>query len=183
MAVVLKDAARVAAEAPQIAWLAEGHGSPRNKIDTLDSLREILAQPHAPKRVAENQERTDRIRSRFHQAAADAQELRGMLVGKEDESAWWRTQRDIPKGGRPVTKDDPLTVLVACGGQAGVDAARDWRSTGRAGHESASWGPFASKVATPAKVLLRSAPSDRSCCSLHSFPGSVAQSRAVSRAG
>ena len=103
---------------PQSEWLASGEGAARNKVDMPDHVKEILAQPHAPKRVTENQERTDRIRGRFEQAAADALELRGMLVGEEDAKAWWRTPRDTPKGGRPVTKDDPLTVLVTGGSLA-----------------------------------------------------------------
>ena len=52
-----------------------------------DHVKQILAQPTAPKREHENHERTTRIRERFEQAAADALELKGMLVGKEDESA------------------------------------------------------------------------------------------------
>ncbi|EOD35529.1 hypothetical protein EMIHUDRAFT_201674 [Emiliania huxleyi CCMP1516] len=85
-----------------------------------EHVREILVQPVAPKREAESEERTHRIRSRFEEAAADAQALRGMLIGEEDATAWWRTPRDVAPGGREVTKDDPLTVLVAGGGLGGL---------------------------------------------------------------
>eukprot|EP00428_Durinskia_dybowskii_P040220 CAMPEP_0170276666 /NCGR_PEP_ID=MMETSP0116_2-20130129/38318_1 /TAXON_ID=400756 /ORGANISM="Durinskia baltica, Strain CSIRO CS-38" /LENGTH=612 /DNA_ID=CAMNT_0010527939 /DNA_START=10 /DNA_END=1849 /DNA_ORIENTATION=+ len=108
---------------PQIEWLAEGEGSPQNKINMPDYVKEILHQPHAPRRVSEHDERTLRIRSRAAQASADAAAMRGMLVGEEDEKAWWRTPRNVPPGGRQVTKDDPLTVLVAGGGLAGLVAA------------------------------------------------------------
>ena len=114
---------KLKADLPQFPWLAEGDGAPRNKIDMPDHVKAVLAQPTAPTREAESAERTDRIRSRAQQAAADAAALRGMLVGSEDEAAWWRTQRNTPKGGRAVTKDDPLTVLVAGGGLAGLVTA------------------------------------------------------------
>ena len=94
-----------------------------NKVDMPDHVKSILAQPHAPKREHENPERTERIRSRFEQAAADARALKNMLVGEEDATAWWRTPRQTPKGGRQVTADDPLTVLVAGGGLAGLVTA------------------------------------------------------------
>ena len=50
---------------PQSEWLASGEGAARNKVDMPDHVKEILAQPNAPKRVAENPERTARIRGRF----------------------------------------------------------------------------------------------------------------------
>ena len=108
---------------PQFPFLAEGAGSDGNKVDMPEHVQQILSQPSAPKRVAENEERTHRIRQRAEQAASDAAALRGMLVGAEDETAWWRTQRSTPAGGRAVTKDDPLTVLVAGGGLAGLITA------------------------------------------------------------
>ena len=110
-------------ELPQSEWLAEGSGNPNNKIDMPDHVKAVLAQPACPKREAENEERTKRIRARADQAAKDAADLRGMLVGEEDKTAWWRTQRDIPEGGRRVTKEDPLTVLIAGGGLAGLVTA------------------------------------------------------------
>mmetsp|Transcript_77 Transcript_77/g.190 ORF Transcript_77/g.190 Transcript_77/m.190 type:complete len:625 (+) Transcript_77:183-2057(+) len=108
---------------PQIEWLAEGEAPASNKIDIPDHVAHVLAQPNAPKRIAENEERTARIRARATQASEDAMALRGMLIGEEDEKAWWRTQRTIPDGGREITKDDPLTVIVAGGGLAGLVVA------------------------------------------------------------
>lgn len=110
-------------DVPQFPWLAEGSGNPNNKVDMPEHVKVVLAQPEAPKREAESEERTHRIRTRFQEAAADAKALRGMLVGEDDLSAWWRTQRQIPVGGRAVTKEDPLTVLVAGGGLAGLVTA------------------------------------------------------------
>eukprot|EP00978_Attheya_sp_CCMP212_P025895 scaffold84120_cov67-Attheya_sp.AAC.1 len=86
---------------PQIEWLADGHGNPANKIDMPDHVKQVLAQPSAPKREAESEERTKRIRARAEQAAADAAALKNMLVGEEDAKAWWRTpSTTTPKGGR-----------------------------------------------------------------------------------
>jgi hypothetical protein len=60
---------------------------------------------------------------RAAQAAEDAAALRGMLVGDDDANAWWRDQRSLASGGRQVTAEDPLTVLVAGGGLAGLITA------------------------------------------------------------
>lgn len=108
---------------PQIPWLAEGDAPSSNKIDIPEHVASVLSRPDAPKREAENEQRTERIRSRAAQASEDALKMRGMLVGEDDAKAWWRTQRTIPAGGREVTKDDPLTVLVAGGGLAGLVVA------------------------------------------------------------
>jgi len=54
---------------PQIPWLAEGTPHASNKIDIPDHVAQVLAHPSAPKRVAENEERTEKIRSRAKQAA------------------------------------------------------------------------------------------------------------------
>ena len=143
-------------ELPQVEWLASGEGAARNKVDMPDHVKEILAQPEAPKRVAENQERTDRIRGRFEQAAADAVELRGMLVGEEDANAWWRTQRDTPKGGRPVTKDDPLTVLITGGGLAGLVTASACHALGMKVaifEQASSYAPYGGPIQIQSNAL------------------------------
>ena len=141
---------------PQSEWLASGEGAARNKVDMPDHVKEILAQPHAPKRVAENPERTARIRGRFEQAAADALELRGMLVGEEDAKAWWRTPRDTPKGGRPVTKDDPLTVLVTGGGLAGLVTASACHALGMKVaifEQASSYAPYGGPIQIQSNAL------------------------------
>jgi len=143
-------------ELPQIEWLADGEGAARNKVDMPDHVREILAQPEAPKRVAENEERTARIRGRFEQAAADAVELRGMLVGEEDANAWWRTQRDTPKGGRPVTKADPLTVLITGGGLAGLVTASACHALGMKVaifEQASSYAPYGGPIQIQSNAL------------------------------
>merc|ERR1719443_1814864 len=78
------------ASLPQIDWLAEGTPPAENKINMPDHVREVLSQPGAPVREAENEERTQRIRGRFEEAAKDAQALKGMCVGESDDNAWWR---------------------------------------------------------------------------------------------
>jgi hypothetical protein len=47
---------------PQFEWLADGSGSPSNKVDMPDYVKQVLSQPSAPKREAESEERTQRIR-------------------------------------------------------------------------------------------------------------------------
>lgn len=115
---------------PQISWLAEGEAPHSNKIDIPDHVAAVLAQPAAPKRVAESVERTQRIRERGRRAAEDAAKLKGMLDGDDDAKAWWRNQRSVPTGGREIMKDDPLTVLVAGGGLAGLVVAAACHSKG-----------------------------------------------------
>ena len=121
-----------------------------------DHVKQILAQPTAPKREHENHERTTRIRERFEQAAADALELKGMLVGKEDESAWWRTPRQTPKGGREVTADDPLTVLVAGGGLAGLVTAAACHAKGMKVaifEQASSYAPYGGPIQIQSNAL------------------------------
>lgn len=108
---------------PQIKWLAEGTPPVENKVNMPDYVREVLSLPDAPVREAENEERTQRIRKRSQDAAKDAQALKGMCVGESDDNAWWRQHVVIPEGGRTVTKEEPLRVLVAGGGLAGLVAA------------------------------------------------------------
>ena len=143
-------------ELPQFEWLADGDGAPHNKVNIPENLHEILSQPSAPVREAESDERTERIRNRFHEAAADAQALKGMLVGEEDAKAWWRTPRDLPKGGRPVTDDDPLTVLVAGGGLAGLVVAAACHAQGMKVaifEQASSYAPYGGPIQVQSNAL------------------------------
>jgi zeaxanthin epoxidase len=146
----------VKARLPQIDWLAEGHGSPRNKVDVPDHVRAVLAQPSAPRREAESPERTARVRTRAKQAAASASELRGMLVGEEDATAWWRTPRDTATGGRVVTPDDPLTVIVAGGGLAGLVTAAACHAKGMKValfEQASSYAPYGGPIQIQSNAL------------------------------
>ena len=107
----------------EVPWLAEGDGSPNNKVNMPEYVREVLAQPGAPRRSAESGDRVSEVRARAEKAAADAAALRGMLVGAEDEAAWWRSPPPGGAGGREVTAAEPLRVLVAGGGLAGLVTA------------------------------------------------------------
>lgn len=141
---------------PQYEWLAEGGGNPNNKIDMPDHVKAILAQPSAPKRESESAERTKRIRDRADQAARDAAALRGMLVGAEDAKAWWRAPRDTPQGGREVTKEDPLTVLVAGGGLAGLVTAAACHAKGMKValfEQAASYAPYGGPIQIQSNAL------------------------------
>jgi zeaxanthin epoxidase len=114
---------KIKSSLPQIEWLAEGTPPEENKINMPDHVRKVLDRPDAPKRDAENEERTNRIRNRSQEAAKDAKALKGMCVGETDNNAWWRQEVTIPEGGRAVTAKEPLRVLVAGGGLAGLVAA------------------------------------------------------------
>ena len=147
---------KVKEELPQIDWLAEGAGNPHNKVNMPDHIKTVLAQPTAPKREQESRERTERIRQRAAQAAADAAALKGMLVGKDDKEAWWRTPRNIPEGGREVTKDDPLTVLVAGGGLAGLVAAAACHAKGMKValfEQASSYAPYGGPIQIQSNAL------------------------------
>ena len=117
-------------ELPQFDWLADGDGNPSNRVNMPPHVRAVLDQTGAPKREAESSERTERIRSRFEEAAMDARTLRGMSTGEADESAWWREDAAIPRGGREITEDEPLRVLIAGGGLAGLVAAASCHAKG-----------------------------------------------------
>eukprot|EP00584_Thalassiosira_punctigera_P018438 CAMPEP_0172553380 /NCGR_PEP_ID=MMETSP1067-20121228/50498_1 /TAXON_ID=265564 ORGANISM="Thalassiosira punctigera, Strain Tpunct2005C2" /NCGR_SAMPLE_ID=MMETSP1067 /ASSEMBLY_ACC=CAM_ASM_000444 /LENGTH=623 /DNA_ID=CAMNT_0013341557 /DNA_START=204 /DNA_END=2075 /DNA_ORIENTATION=- len=141
---------------PQIQWLAEGDGSPANKIDIPDHVAQVLAQSEAPKRVAESEDRTERIRSRAKQASEDAMKLRGMLTGEDDAKAWWRSQRSVSEGGRAITKDDPLTVLVAGGGLAGLVVAAACHSKGMKValfEQASSYAPYGGPIQIQSNAL------------------------------
>lgn len=141
---------------PQIQWLADGDGSPSNKIDIPDHVAHVLAQPAAPKREAENEDRTERIRVRAKQAAEDAMKLRGMLTGEDDAKAWWRSQRSVSEGGRTVTKDDPLTVLVAGGGLAGLVVAAACHAKGMKValfEQASSYAPYGGPIQVQSNAL------------------------------
>ena len=147
---------KLKADLPQIPWLAEGDGSPQNKVDMPEHVRAILAQEHAPKRVAESPERTARIRNRFEQAAEDAKDLRGMLVGKEDATAWWRTNPNTPAGGRKVTPEQPLTVLVTGGGLAGLVTAAACHAKGMKValfEQASSYAPYGGPIQIQSNAL------------------------------
>jgi len=147
---------KLKADLPQFEWLAEGEGSPNNKVDMPDFVKATLAQPTAPKRIHEHHERTERIRGRFAQAQKDAAALKGMLIGEEDEKAWWRTPRDIPEGGRDVTADDPLTVLIAGGGLAGLVTAAACHSKGMKVaifEQASSYAPYGGPIQIQSNAL------------------------------
>ena len=147
---------------PQVPWLADGSGSPSNKIDIPDHVARVLAQVEAPQREAESAERTARIRGRAKQASEDALKLRGMLTEDDDDAAWWRTPRAVPEGGRAITGDDPLTVLVAGGGLAGLVVAAACHAKGMRValfEQASSYAPYGGKLFEGTEVAPSEHPS------------------------
>uniref|UniRef100_A0A6V2PDW1 FAD-binding domain-containing protein n=1 Tax=Ditylum brightwellii TaxID=49249 RepID=A0A6V2PDW1_9STRA len=119
-----------------------------------DHVRAVLDRPDAPKREAENAERTDRIRNRAKQASADAMELKRMLV--DDSDAWWKTPQNVEKGGREVTKENPLTVLVTGGGLAGLVVASACHSKGMKValfEQASSYAPYGGPIQIQSNAL------------------------------
>jgi len=147
---------RVKTKLPQFRWLAEGHGSPANKVDIPDFVHQVLSQPQVPKRETENPERTARIRGRFVQATEDAAALKYMLVGEADANAWWRTPRQTPVGGRLVSTEDPLTVLIAGGGLAGLVTAAACHAKGMKVaifEQASSYAPYGGPIQIQSNAL------------------------------
>jgi len=147
---------KLKSDLPQSEWLAEGGGNPNNKVNMPDYVKAVLAQDAAPKREAESEERTNRIRSRFEAAAKDARALKGMSVGEQDETAWWRTPTNTPKGGRAITKDAPLKVLVAGGGLAGLVVASACHAKGMEValfEQASSYAPYGGPIQVQSNAL------------------------------
>mmetsp|Transcript_6853 Transcript_6853/g.10393 ORF Transcript_6853/g.10393 Transcript_6853/m.10393 type:complete len:618 (-) Transcript_6853:50-1903(-) len=145
---------KLKADLPQFEWLADGKGNPKNKVNMPDHVRAVLDRPDAPKREAENAERTDRIRNRAKQASADAMELKRMLV--DDSDAWWKTPQNVEKGGREVTKENPLTVLVTGGGLAGLVVASACHSKGMKValfEQASSYAPYGGPIQIQSNAL------------------------------
>lgn len=92
------------------------------KVNIPDYVRRVLDDPRAPKRVAESRERVERVRARAREAMIDARSIVAP-AGDGDDTAWWREPLRVPKGGRAVTRDEPLRVLIAGGGLAGLIVA------------------------------------------------------------
>jgi len=141
---------------PQIAWLAEGEGSDRNKENMPAHVKEVLSRPGAPVRERENAARTRAIRDRAAAAAADAAALKGMLVGEDDSRAWWRSPRDTPAGGRVVSAEEPLTVLIAGGGLAGLVTAAACHSLGMKValfEQASSYAPYGGPIQIQSNAL------------------------------
>lgn len=118
-----------------------------------DHVRRILGDPRAPQREAENSERTDRIRARAKQAAMDARDCKGFVA--EDGDAWWRSPLSSD-GGRKVTKDEPLRVLVAGGGLAGLVTAAACHAKGMKVaifEQASSYAPYGGPIQIQSNAL------------------------------
>lgn len=74
----------------------------------------------APVRKPETPERVRKVRDRFKAASMDAAQAKGCSQSDTGDE-WWRSP--LPESPRVVTKDEPLRVIIAGGGVAGLVAA------------------------------------------------------------
>ena len=80
------------------------------KVNIPDHVRRVLEDPRAPRREAENDERTHRIRGRAVAAAADAVAGIGFMGSADD--TWWRSPLPQSEGGREVWGRSSHVVAV-----------------------------------------------------------------------
>jgi len=137
-------------------WLAEGDAPASNKVNIPEHVQRVLERPDAPHRQSESEDRVREVRTRATTAAADAAALRGMLGGADDERAWWREPTDMPAGGRPVTKSEPLRVLIAGGGLAGLITAAACHAKGMKVaifEQASSYAPYGGPIQIQSNAL------------------------------
>lgn len=103
-----------------IPWLSEGEGSKDNRVNIPPHVRRVLDMPGAPRRVAESPEQIARVRDRAEAAAVDAMAVKDSSESESD--AWWRSPLS-GTGGREITAEKPLRVVIAGGGLAGLVTA------------------------------------------------------------
>jgi hypothetical protein len=119
-------------------------------------VRRVLDDPRAPKREAEHEARTTRIRARAQRAMDDARAIVGGTAAS-DEAAWWVAPlADVPVGGRPVSAAAPLRVLVAGGGLAGLIVAAACHAKGMKValfEQAASYAPYGGPIQIQSNAL------------------------------
>lgn len=126
--------------------------SPR-KLNTPEHIKRVLSDPRAPKREPESPERIARVRETARNAMADA---RGMVTADDDADAWWREPLPTPAGGRALTSDEPLRVLVAGGGLAGLIVAAACHSKGMKValfEQASSYAPYGGPIQIQSNAL------------------------------
>jgi len=84
----------------------------------VQPLRAVVVD--APVREPETQDRVKQVRERFRKASEDAAQAKGCAQADTGDEWWRQPLVDRP---REVTKDDPLRVVIAGGGVAGLVAA------------------------------------------------------------
>jgi zeaxanthin epoxidase len=102
---------------PPTSWVSSRHSSSSSLGAT--TIEAPTRNPETPSRVKE-------VRERFRQATEDANRAKGCIVTDTGDE-WWRT----PVSKRKIDpKNDPLRVIVAGGGIAGLVAAAGCHSQG-----------------------------------------------------
>ena len=110
------------------AYMTMGFTTP-TKLSTTNSQfgLQMATTIEAPVRQPETADRVTEVRERARRASLDAANAKG-CAAEDRKDEWWRTPLDNME--RDVTRDNPLRVIVAGGGIAGLVAAAACHSKG-----------------------------------------------------
>ena len=137
-------------------FLAEGDAPASNKVNIPEHVAAVLARPDAPTRVAESAERVAEVRDRADAAARAAVQLQAGSESKSTSAAWWSSPLPNSAGGRAVTADEPLRVLVAGGGLAGLVTAAACHAKGMRVaifEQASSYAPYGGPIQIQSNAL------------------------------
>ena len=88
---------------------------PTKPTSSTSTIKPVVRTPETPERVRI-------VRERFRRASQDAAEAKGCAQTQQGDE-WWRNPVPVSDNGRDVTKDEPLRVIIAGGGVAGLVTA------------------------------------------------------------
>lgn len=94
----------------------------KTNLNSVESYSQtaLNAVIEAPVRKPETPERVEEVRNRFLSASRDAADAKG-CASEDTGDEWWRTP--LEDKARDVTSEDPLRVIIAGGGVAGLVSA------------------------------------------------------------
>lgn len=95
--------------------IVEPPTKPTSSSSATSSIKTVVRTPETPERVRI-------VRERFRRASQDAAEAKGCAQTQRGDE-WWRNPLPITDNGRDVTNNEPLRVIIAGGGVAGLVTA------------------------------------------------------------
>jgi zeaxanthin epoxidase len=111
----------------------------------------LEAPPATVVRLPETPDRVQQVRERFRSASRDAANAKG-CVNVDTGDEWWRR----PVTARPITKDDPLRVVITGGGVAGLVAAAACHAKGMKVcifEQAANYAPYGGPIQIQSNAL------------------------------